>query len=383
MNTRAIVVLLGCSAVAAAGASIVVIRHMEGRTNKQALVDHPARVAFVRAREVTYRPSRTYVGTLRPWVEANVGPQLVSAYVDTVLVRPGAVVRRGDVLATLDCRPTNTEQATVAMQARALAARQKAVADEADRTRRLLDGGFASANEVEQALAQSAVETAQLAAQQAMIAHGSLQISDCVLRAPFDGEVGDRYADPGSYVHPGAAVVSIVDRGTVRFVADAPEGDFGVVAPRTPVRLHLDATGQDTTGAVSRRAPHADREVRTVHFEVDIPNPDRVIPVDTTAEVRIEVGAATVATAIPIHAATVQGSRATLFVVEEDRARLHVIKVLDESSGDLLLEHALLPHTPVITEGRALLHDGDRVDASDEQDQAKWASDVPTAVAHP
>src|SRR6185437_6944242 len=72
------------------------------RTNKVALSSRPKPVTVVKAAAAMYRPSRTYVGTLQPWVEASVGPQLVSAYVDTVLVRPGASVKRGDVLATLD-----------------------------------------------------------------------------------------------------------------------------------------------------------------------------------------------------------------------------------------------------------------------------------------
>src|SRR5213082_3135264 len=48
---------------------------------------------------------------------ARVGPQYVSAYVGTVLVRPGAVVKRGEVLATLDCR--NASAATREIAARA------------------------------------------------------------------------------------------------------------------------------------------------------------------------------------------------------------------------------------------------------------------------
>src|SRR6185437_11918129 len=81
--------------------------HANGQTNKVALSSLPKPVTVVRATAAMYRPSRTYVGTLQPWVEASVGPQLVSAYVDTVLVRPGATVNRGDVLATLDCRDAN------------------------------------------------------------------------------------------------------------------------------------------------------------------------------------------------------------------------------------------------------------------------------------
>ena len=67
------------------------------------------------ARAGSYQPSRVYVGTLEAWLTASIGPQLVSAYVDTVLVRPGAVVKRGEVLATLDCRDASAASQGVAM----------------------------------------------------------------------------------------------------------------------------------------------------------------------------------------------------------------------------------------------------------------------------
>ena len=75
-----------------------------GSVNKVALASAPKRVTAVSAKATTYQPTRRYVGVVEPWVEAKVGPQLVSAYVDTVLVRPGADVKRGQVIATLDCR---------------------------------------------------------------------------------------------------------------------------------------------------------------------------------------------------------------------------------------------------------------------------------------
>ena len=63
-----------------------------GDTNKVALAAAPKHVAAVAAVAQPFQPTRRYVGTIEPWVQANVGPQLVSAYVDTVLVRPGSVV---------------------------------------------------------------------------------------------------------------------------------------------------------------------------------------------------------------------------------------------------------------------------------------------------
>jgi membrane fusion protein, multidrug efflux system len=365
--------IVGLALLALGGAGAM-LRRSEAKTNDVALASSPRRVSFVRTEAAVFRSSRLYVGTLRPWVEANVGPQLVAAYVDTVLVRPGARVKRGEVLATLDCRNASTASSAIALQARALQERQKAIADEAERTSRLLDGGYASPNEVEQALAQSASEQAQVASQNAVLAHSALEVSDCVLRSPFDGEIGDRFADPGAFVRPGSPIVSVVDRSTVRFVADAPEADFRLVAPGTPVRIHVDATEQDLDGTIVRRAPHADTEVRTVHFEVDLPEPDRSVPVDTTAEVRFDYGSPEEAVQLPVYAATVRGGRASLFAIEEHTARARTANVLGESGGRLFLDRSLAPGVAVVTEGRALLNDGDRVDGEEDA-----ASSVPTA----
>ena len=109
----------------------------------------------------------------------------------------------------------------------------------------------------------------------------SLEVDDCVLRAPFSGEIADRFVDPGAYVRPGNPVVTVIDRNQVRIVADAPESDFTVVAPGTPVKIRIEATGDKLDAVISRRAPAADDATRTVHFEVDIPNSTHVLPVGT------------------------------------------------------------------------------------------------------
>jgi RND family efflux transporter MFP subunit len=298
-------------------------------------------------------------------VQASVGPQLVSAYVDTVLVRPGAMVKRGEVLATLDCRDANASTKAVAARARAIDAHQKAIADEASRTQGLLDGGFVSPNEAEQKSSQSLSEEAQLEAERATLTRSSLQVSDCVLRAPFTGEVAQRFIDPGAFVRPGSAIVTVVDRSTIRMTGDAPEIDFGLVPPGTRVKVHVYATNRDLEAAITRRAPAADPATRTVRFEVDLPDPTRAIPVGTTGEVRIDVGAPSPATAIPLYAATVRGSKAIVFVVDHDVAHKQTIAVLGESGGSLFLDRALAPGTAVVAEGRGLLENGDLVSVNE------------------
>ncbi len=339
----------------------LLVHRADSGVNKIALASAPKPVTTVAARATTYRETHTYIGTLRPWIEADVGPQFVSAYVDTVLVRPGAAVKRNEVLATLDCRNASASSLAVAAEARAIDARQKAFADESARLNSMLDGGFVSPNEAEQKEAQTAAEQAQLASQRAKLATTSLAVSDCVLRAPFDGEISVRSIDPGAFVHPGTPIVTLVDRNTVRMTFEVPESDFDAVADKTPVSIQVLATGKSVVGAIARRSPAADPETRTVHVEVDLDNGAYTIPVNTTSEVQIRVGAPRPASEVPLVAASITGSKAALFVVEGDVVHKRVFAILGEAGSSLYVDTALKPDSSVVTEGRALLADGDRV----------------------
>ncbi|MCU0684132.1 MAG: efflux RND transporter periplasmic adaptor subunit [Polyangiaceae bacterium] len=322
----------------------------------------PKGVTVVEAPRTAFRPTRRFVGTLQPWLEAKVGPQLVSAYVDTVLVRPGDVVKRGQVLATLDCRNASAASQGVAMQARALGERQRALANEAARVEGLRGQGFVSENEAEQRTANNAATLAQIQALDAQLAGKNLEVSDCVLRAPFDGEVAVRSIDPGAFARPGVPVVSVIDRATVRLSAEVPESDFAAVAPGTQVKVRLLATGKELTAPVSRRSPAANVSTRTVHIELDLADPERALPVGTTGELKVEVGEPVPATEVPLRAAVVRGPKASLFLVEGDVAKAVTVKVLGEAGASLFVE-PLAPGAQVVTEGRALLRNNDRVAA--------------------
>ncbi|HEX4457572.1 MAG TPA: efflux RND transporter periplasmic adaptor subunit [Polyangia bacterium] len=337
--------------------------HAAARTNHVALTAAPKPVSTFKAVSTTFRPIREYVGTLQPWNAAKVGPQFLSAYVGTVLVRPGAVVTRGEVLATLDCRNADAASREIAAQARGLQEQQRAIEHEAQRTQELKSGGFASENEIEQLTSRSAADQAKVESMRASLTSRTLEVNDCVLRAPFAGEVAERFVDPGAYVRPGEPVVTVVDRNVVRVVADAPEDDFDVVGVDTPVAITVDATKAKLTAKVSRRSPAADEMTRTVHFEIDLGNEKRALPVGTTARLTIEVGAPEPATRVPLRAATMRGKSATVFVVDGDVAKKTIVPIIGERSGALLLSPTLAGGTPVVVEGRALLDDGDRVAA--------------------
>lgn len=358
-----LVIVAGAAAVLVAVVALYL--RAASRTNHVALAEAPKLVSTAQAQAAQYRPSRSYVGTTSSWNAARVGPQYVSAYVGTVLVRPGAVVKRGEILATLDCRNASAASREIAAKAKALEERQSAVEHEAARTKEMQQGGFASANELEQLTARSAAEKAEVESLRASLISRSLEVDDCVLRAPFNGEVSDRSVDPGAYVRPGNPVVTVIDRNQVRITADAPESDFAIVAPGTPVQIEVEATGRKTQANISRRAPAADEVTRTVHFEIDVPNANRALPVGTTARLTINVGEPRPATSVPLRSATLRGEQASVFVVTDGVARRVVVPALGEGGGVLYLDPKLPAGSAVVVEGRALLDDGDKVTAKE------------------
>jgi len=360
---------------------ILLMARAESHVNKVALEGRPKGVTVVEARAASYRPSRRYVGTILPWIEAKVGPQLISGYVDTVLARPGDVVKRGQVIATLDCRNASASSKAVAMQARAIQTEQEAIAHESARVAELKEGGFASPNEIERHAADSASKQAQVMETEAKMQRATLEVNDCVLRAPFAGEIATRLVDPGAFVRPGTDVASVVDRNTVRVIAEVPEADFEVARVGVPVVIRALATNRELHAKIARRSPAADLSTRTVHLEIDVPDPERSLPVGTTAELAIDVGEPTSATEIPLIAASVRGSKATVFVVDGQQAKKVVYPIKGERGGQLFLDPSLRPGSHVVTEGRSLLKDGDRVEATLETEPAAPAGSALAAEA--
>ncbi len=342
----------------------LLLHHAHAGINRVALAASPRPVGAVEAELATYSDRREYVGAVESWIEASIGPQYISAYVSTVLVRPGDTVRRGQVVATLDCAHPSAASRAFEMRARAIQEHQRALADEAARQKQMLGGGFISPNEVERTAAQSSSEGAHLEETQAQHQMAALEVRDCALKAPFDGEIAVRTVDPGAFVHPGATMLSIVDRKTVRVVVDAPEKDFDIVRTGVGVQITMLSTNARVDAAVSRRAPKADPSTRTIHFEVDVSDPDRRYPTGTTALVQVDVGKPIPAVRIPLEAATQQEGKAKVFVVQGTAARLQTLKVLGERGGTLFFDPKVLnPGTWVVTDGRAVLSDGETVQA--------------------
>jgi multidrug efflux pump subunit AcrA (membrane-fusion protein) len=149
------------------------------------------------------------------------------------------------------------------------------------------------------------------------------------------------------------------------------------------VTVHIVSTNRDLPATITRRAPSADPGTRTVHFEIDLDDADRRIPVDTTGEVHVPFGQPVPATQVPLSAVTMNDQKATFFAVEGDVAHARTLVELGEIGAHLFFKlEALAPGTPIVVEGRALLKDGDRVSATSAPAAPTGAASSVTSGGH-
>lgn len=132
--------------------------------------------------------------------------------------------------------------------------------------------------------AQSAGIRGQLAQQQAEIANALAHTnqaraqlveaeavrSELTVRAPFDGTVVTRTAEPGEIVSPGTPIVTIVDLSRIYLRGFVPEGRIGDVKVGQVARVYLDSRPNEPVEAyVSRIDPEATFTPENTYFKDD------------------------------------------------------------------------------------------------------------------
>ncbi len=91
-----------------------------------------------------------------------------------------------------------------------------------------------------------------------------------MVRAPFDGTIVTRSAEPGEVVNPGTAVVTLVDLSRVYLRGFVPEGQIGAVKVGQPAHVFVDSSPQVPIEAeVSRIDPQATFTPENTYFRDD------------------------------------------------------------------------------------------------------------------
>lgn len=239
-----------------------------GRTPLPAGAPPPA-TAVVTRREV--EEWQEWPGTIASRTVAQVSPR-ITARVLEVKVAAGAAVKAGDAVAVLDDRDlkARVDQARSAVTAAEAQARESA--SDLERTKGLFEKGAASKRELEAAEARAGTQAAQAAQARDALKEAEVMLGEAVLRAPFDGVVAERLAEPGDLAVPGRAVVTVHDPVRLRLEAQIPESCAAKAHVGMEVPVFVEALSRDLRASVEEISPMADPVSRTFLVKAALPS---------------------------------------------------------------------------------------------------------------
>jgi len=119
----------------------------------------------------------------------------------------------------------------------------------------------------EAAIANAKADAARVRAQ---LAEAESNRADLIVRAPFDGTIITRSAEPGEYLQAGTAIVTLLDLTKVYLRGYIPEGQIGKVAIGQAAHIYLDSNHNKAIDAeVSRIDPDATFTPENTYFRDD------------------------------------------------------------------------------------------------------------------
>lgn len=314
-----------------------------------------------------------YVGRFEPSRSVEVRPR-ISGAVTAVHFTDGAVVRKGQLLFTIDPRPFTAALAEA--QAGLATARSDLALARAnlDRANRLVAEDAVSKGDLDQLTARARAATAAIAAAEARVRARALDVEFTQVRAPIAGRVSDRRIDPGNLVAggdtSGTLLTTINALDPIYFSFDGSEALFlkgkraraeGGSAPAVDVRLQ-DEADYRWHGRLDFTDNGLDARSGTIRSRAVLANPNMFLTPGMFGNMRLASGATTRALLVPDAAVQTDQARKTLLTVAQDGTVAAKPVTLGPVVGGLrIVREGLAPGDRVIISGTQMAMPGTKV----------------------
>src|ERR1700682_1376679 len=223
----------------------------------------PASVSVAEAKTEVIPNLLTAVGDLAAVHQVNVTSD-VSGRITDIMFTPGATVKAGSPLVQLFDAPDRGDLASF----KALATGAQLALERAKQLAARQFGPQATAD-----AAQATFDQAN-----AGIAKTEALISQKLVRAPFDGELGVRHVEVGQYLTAGTQIVTLTNLSTLYANFTVTEKDSGHLAVGQTVRIAVDAyPGRGFEGTINAIEPQIATDTRNIHVQATLDNPDHIL----------------------------------------------------------------------------------------------------------
>jgi membrane fusion protein, multidrug efflux system len=298
----------------------------------------------------------TAVGDLAAVHQVNVTSD-VSGRITDIMFAAGATVKAGTPLLQLFDGPDQGDLAS--FKAQAIGA-QLAL----DRAKQLASRQFGP---------QSTADAAQAVYDQANagIAKTEALISQKLVRAPFDGELGVRHVEVGQFLTAGTQIVTLTDLSSVYANFTVTEKDSATLKVGQTVRIAVDAyPGKTFEGKITTIEPQINTDTRNIHVQGTIDNPEHILKPGMFATTTVVLPDKPAVITVPETAVDYTLYGDSVFLVVEKKAddgttSLSAVRTFvrtgDRIDGRAVIASGLKPGDRVIAVGQLKLQSGTAV----------------------
>ncbi len=271
----------------------------------------------------------------------------ISGEILELLVQTGTKVKKGDVLAKIDCEPYEIAEQRAKSALNAGYARNKYAKQRLRDAERLRNSRAISSDQLNMRSSEANALAAEIGVLAADLKEAKRLITKCIVTAPFDAVVVARLASVGDYTRPGAALVKLLDLNNLEVSAKIQQQDVDSLMQAGTIEFI--SSGQSYP--VNRRTivPLVDSKIRS--FETRLSFIDQVAPSGSAGRLRW----LSKQLHIPADYLVKRKNALGVFIHRDGVAHYHK---LDTSGNGLPAPIDLPANTEIITTGRYGLVDG-------------------------
>ncbi len=331
-----------------------------------------------------------YVGRFEASKSVEVRPR-VSGAITGVHFTDGAIVRKGQLLFTIDARPFAASLAEARASVAGASSDLALARANLDRANRLVVEDAVSRSDLDQLAARVRAAQAALVAAQARVQARALDIEFTRVRAPISGRISDRRIDAGNLVSAGdtngSLLTTINALDPIYFAFDASEGLFlkskraGADGATVEVRLQ-DETRHTRTGRLDFTDNGLDPRSGTVRGRAVLANSDLFLTPGMFGNMRLANAGTVHALMVPDAAIQTDQARKTVLTVANDgTVAAKAVTLGPVIDGLRIVRTGLSPSDRVVVSGTQMAMPGGKVQVRPGRIVATPAADAPRPAA--
>jgi len=338
-----------------------------GKTGGPPGAGQPAPVTVTTAQAKTVPVQVSAVGRAEAYNTVSVGSR-VDGQILTVHFEDGQYVKSGDLLFTIDPRPFEAQL----KQAQANRAKDQAQLENAQaqlqRNAAVVEKGYVSREQYDQAVANANALKATVAADQAAIENAQLQLQYCSIRSPIDGLAGAVKVDPGNIVKANdtttpLVVINQIQPIYVSFYAperNLPEIQQYMAAGKLQVQATVPGGEQvPSSGELTFLDNTVNPTAGTIELRGTFPNVDRSLWPGQFVNVVLTLTMQPGAIVVPSRAVETGPQGQYVFVVKPGLTVENRPVTVGRTVGDeIVIEKGVSPGEQVVTDGQLRLSPG-------------------------